>query len=340
MNEKYLEKEPNTFAYAMSGLHELEYPIEWHESFGFLDSSKMQELAACPRKFFYRYILGWVSDHKSIHLIFGEAIHLALEHLYKTALSSENLKDAFTLFLDKYREEFSEVEDESVAPKNPAYAYMALEGYIKKYQEIDNEYKILGTEIKDTFFIDPHDSSKTMTMKLDLIVEDKKGNIIVIDHKTGSRNSQMWIDSWTLSIQMNNYLLGAMSYYGDKVTKLIVNGIFFTKTQTGDANKGYQRAPILASKGRMLGHLSMINFYYQLYESFMRALANTDPKSPVLDTFPRNPNTCSSYAGCPYHSICTVVEQPLSLKDKTLSGFKKEYWMGGTDDKPKNVEVI
>ena len=321
-------------------MEKIDLPVEWHESFGFLDSSKMQELAACPRKFFLRYILGLVSDRKSIHLVFGESFHLGLEYLYKEGISPDNLAGAYMAFLDRFREDFSELEDESYTPKNPAFAYKALEGYIKKYEDIDKGFKVLGTEIRDLFFIDPNDEDKTMSMKLDLIYEDSKGDITVVDHKTGSSNSTTWRNSWTLSIQMNNYLLGAISRYGDRVKQLIVNGVFFTKTQTGHTEKGFARVPVLASPQRMLGHLSMINFYYKLYESFMEALSHTDEKAPVMDTFPRNPNSCSSYGGCPYFSMCSVMEQPLILKTKTPVGFTREYWMGGQDENPKNLETL
>jgi hypothetical protein len=315
-------------------MKQIPIPIEWNETFEFLDSSKMKELARCPRKFFYRYILGFTSNNKSIHPVFGSALHLALEYLYQNGLEGKNLPIAMELFKEEFYQDFPEIVAESFAPKSPSYAYKALEGYIKFYGEADSRnYEVLDTELNGEFFISTEDPTRTMTMKLDVALKDKKtGKIVVMDHKTSQVRSSMWTNSWILDLQMNNYLLGAIENYGeDKVTGIIVNGLFFTKTKTGSSDS-FIRIPVLYDAVKMVGHLATINWYYDLYEHYMQKFSEAKENDLVLNSFPRNPTACGDYGGCPYHSICQVVENPLKLATKQLTGFKKEYW------NPRNQE--
>ena len=48
-----------------------------------IDTTKINMMLACRRRFFFEEILGWKHDNCNIHLEFGTAIHYAMEHIYK-----------------------------------------------------------------------------------------------------------------------------------------------------------------------------------------------------------------------------------------------------------------
>jgi len=320
-------------------MKQIPLPLDWHPTFEFLDSSKMEQLARCPRKLFFRYILGITMDVTSVHLVFGESLHQALEYLYNNGLSEDNLPEAYAIFLRYYRQHFNEMQDDMHAPKSPEFAYKVLYGYIQMYGELDTKnFEVIGTELHEEFFIDPNNPERTMRGKMDLVVRDKRtGKYLVLDHKTSKANSRPWRESWLMSIQMNNYLLATVSRFGgDEVEALVVNGLFITKTDTGkwkgDKVK-FLRIPIPNNDIRILGHLTTVNYLYNTYEHFMNELSQCSPDDAVLSTFPKSPVACGDYGGCAYYGICSVTENPLTLVDKTLTGFRKEYWDPKADKK-------
>jgi len=53
----------------------------YHETWRFVDSSKLSDLERCERHFFYRYVVGLIRDYESRHTAWGGAFHVALEVL-------------------------------------------------------------------------------------------------------------------------------------------------------------------------------------------------------------------------------------------------------------------
>ena len=66
-------------------LSELEYPepVKAVPQFDIHDSTKINCFQTCPRKYFYKYVLGWSHEDANIHLVFGSAWHKAMEVFYE-----------------------------------------------------------------------------------------------------------------------------------------------------------------------------------------------------------------------------------------------------------------
>lgn len=60
------------------------------------DSTSLGLLKECPRKYYYEIILGWRPRATSVHLIFGQAYHAALEHYDHHAASLGKLGGALS----------------------------------------------------------------------------------------------------------------------------------------------------------------------------------------------------------------------------------------------------
>ena len=73
------------------------HSIKPHETWDIHDASKIQAYMACPRAYFYRYVLGWETEEKNIHFIFGEGWHRAMEHLLINGYNSKAQAEAAQL---------------------------------------------------------------------------------------------------------------------------------------------------------------------------------------------------------------------------------------------------
>ena len=71
-----------------------DYPVPVSDCWSVLDPSKIKTFKQCPRQFFYEHVLGWRSKEPNLHLVFGEAWHQALEHLFNNGMSSNKIAEA------------------------------------------------------------------------------------------------------------------------------------------------------------------------------------------------------------------------------------------------------
>ena len=96
-----------------------------HPSVGVIDSTKIKGYLTCPRKFFFEHILGWKPIDSAHDLIYGQALHYALEYIYgqwkikgKPGYDGKDIINGFDIFLNHYRQSFSPDTDATVGVKN------------------------------------------------------------------------------------------------------------------------------------------------------------------------------------------------------------------------------
>ena len=138
-----------------------------------LDSTKLNAFQTCPRRFFFEYVLGWRPETTSIHLTFGVAWHLAMDHLMQHGCSPTTADEAFQLFLAHWRKSVSEPFDLLHEPKDPANAYSALQLYATTYQT--ERFTVLHKEIPGIITIadenDPAGWEREMHVNIDVLVQ-------------------------------------------------------------------------------------------------------------------------------------------------------------------------
>lgn len=304
-------------------------PVPAHPEFWqVLDSTKLQCYCHCPRQFFFEYVLGWRAERSSNHLIFGQAWHEALEHLYKEGFSQEQLSPAFNKFLTCYRRDFPESTDTWFKGKSPENAAAALLEYIAEYPQDAYEIEVLDTEVGGQVGIG-HD--RFITVKLDLVGR-RKGRIIALEHKTGSACGESWANQWKLSLQIGAYLHALNACYGreeDNPT-VYVNGTFFYVK-----SRKFMRVPVMRSGVSMLNWLSSVHVLMDRIEEDFNKLQGDSPEDMTMDAFTMQPTACSNYAGCQFHDLCTCVGNPLKLKEPP-TGFI-EYWWDPLSDIKKEI---
>lgn len=308
-----------------------ELPIKHHKTFDIQDSSKVQEFMDCPRKYFYRYVLGWEIDEPNIHLVFGEGWHRAMEHLLRHGYDRKNIVEAYQKFLEYYRRSFPEVMDTSNHPKSPANALQALVDYTEKYKH-DN-FDVIYTEIAGSVQVDER---RSLHFKIDGVIKGEEG-YYAMEHKTGSALTGIWTDQWILKMQIGTYthVLNCI-YSQDDVYGVKINGAIFRKS-----SNAFIRAPIRKSKDMMQVWLWNMVHFLDMIEWNFEELSRCSDEDEVMMAFPMNSESCTKYYRmCKYFDFCMSWGNPLRRCSEPPPDFGLDWWNPTDREKEPGVKVM
>lgn len=303
------------------------YPIPYQETWNVVDPSKIEVWNDCRRKFFFEHVLGWRSDAPNIHLIFGEGMHHALEHLLIEGIARQRgydmtvIKEAYEKFLDYYRQYFSPDEDLIYSPKTPNNLLEGLVRYVAKHEAEDMaDLDVLYTEVGGTV---PISEEHNIYFRIDAIVWNKRKKAYhTIEHKSGSGINRFWTDKWDLHHQPFTYTHVLYSVFDPAlVAGVKINGIHFMKSKCETI-----RIPVWKTPTQMNAWLWEVQDIFMEMEFEYRRFSECSVNDPVLQAFPKNPNSCTKYFGCPYHDFCCAWQNPLSKADNPPMGFIINYW--------------
>lgn len=278
-----------------------------------LDSTKIQSFMDCPRAFFYREVLGWNSEQANVHLEFGKAWHLAMEHII---WHPGDIQGAFDAFLPHYRLYFPEVMDLSNHPKNPAMALLALVEYVKRYE--NDVYTPLYTEIAGSV---PLDDIRRLYFRMDTIMLTEDG-YKSREHKTGSQLSRQWRDQWSLKFQTGTYNhVLYCQFPAEEVWGVEINGAIFYQKKVE-----FERVPSRRSLQMMNVWYWNALHWYSMVEWEVERLKCCKENAQVMEAFPMNTENCTKYWGCQYFDFCMAWANPLQRLDEIPAGFCIRYW--------------
>jgi hypothetical protein len=135
---------------------------------------------SCPRKFYLRYVRGWKPNKSSSPLLNGSAFHYAKAVFYSTHSRIEAQKALARYFVAMRKEYESDDELSLARTRLPAM----ISAWIEKFGERDFiRYKFLEieTEHKVALF-----GGFSFTLRLDALVRDREGNLLILETKTSS----------------------------------------------------------------------------------------------------------------------------------------------------------
>lgn len=299
-----------------------------HPAISVLDSSKLQDFMRCPRRAFFRHILGWDLEQDNVHLVFGSAWHKAMECLVATGYTEEGVVEAFTAFLDIYRASFTEEMDEVNAPKSPANALRALFLYTQKWPNDLANLEVLHVECAGTVLI-PGDHE--LVYKMDLIARDRNTHAIeALERKTTKSLSSAWGNQWRQKFQLGTYSYVLHCLYPDEAeVSITVDGVQIVdppKTARGTKDIDFLRIPIRWSIDKIEDWLQTATFYYEWWLSELDVLSRCTDSTNVLPCFPKNVEACSDYFGCPFLDHCSAISNPLRIVGSPPPGCQIRYW--------------
>lgn len=319
------------------------YPIEPHPTWDVHDSSKIQTYIECPRKYFYQYVLGWRTEEASVHLVFGAAMHEALEIVLhgmhfgrEKDGASGYMSEAFAKFEEVYRKDFpDELTDETRFPKVPLVAYGTLEEYAITYENdtlrlVEDENGHPLTEIAGTI---PISNNRVVHFRLDAIVRDNDGYIRCLEHKTASRYTDGWHNQWSLSIQTGLYTHALYCLFDPESVKgIMINGMIIKKPTVKQVESGrfsatdFIRVPVDRTYDMIAAWLSTTNNWMDRIEEDFERLHRASTEDQVLDCFHHAPPSCNKWAGCPFLDHCAVWANPLRRADAPPMGYTTNWW--------------
>ncbi len=283
------------------------------------DASKISEYEGCPRKFFFRYVLGWQFKASNIHLEFGTAWHLAKEYLLSHGVNNNNLAEAYNLFEEHYRMHFGPETDGMYAPKDPGNAMYALIEYVNSHHEAYRDIDVLHTEVAAHVMIA---KDRLVCGKIDAICRDERG-VFGVDHKTTQRDTAVFQEGFKLTTQFSLYTHILYSYYSpEEVWGYIIEGAILRK-------KGNLHCiiPILKQPGMMNAWLGQINRRIDDMQRDYDRLEDIKPDDLEMGCFDPNPKNCTSYMKmCEFHSCCTSWQNPVANFYRVPGNMEVKHW--------------
>lgn len=309
------------------------YSIPSHFSWTVIDSSKLQDYITCPRRFFFRHVLGW---ERTIYndLKFGEAWHKAMEVFLKKGTTHENVEEAFDEFMKCYREEFPPATDELFTPKIPENVRRALPQYVERFGEEDKKFTVKEDFVEIAGSVTMNED-RVMFFKMDAIVEDETG-IFALEHKTTKSLGGRWSDQWYLKTQIGLYshVLYCIEN-SDRVKGIIINGfgvhnppkLKLDGTPYANAKDNeFLRLPVRKPLETMEVWFQSTNYWLGLLEEDFRRFSACSASDSTLQSFFLNTESCSKYRGCPFMDFCKTWQNPLRRCESPPETFTQTFW--------------
>ena len=300
-----------------------------------INFSSLDLLQTCKRKAFYSLELKLGSGEESAPLVFGSAIHKALEYWY-LAPPEERAMNAQCKDIINQLKFQNEVEGHENCPKcgavrafivaaKPIWALDVsdkrsvangceiLSEYFLAYQDdpfVVVVHKDHGPLVEKSFQFNIH-KSKDFIINLhgtiDLVLTNPKTNIsFVIDHKTTSQLGTEFYNRLKPNHQYTGYVWAAREVFGIDTNVFMVNGIQVAKTKKQFARQFTERNETDFNELK----------YAMIHAASDYILCRQDGYWPQSA-----PGPCANYGGCQYRGIC---ELPEALrKDYINMNFKR-----------------
>lgn len=316
--------------------------IEQHETWRIIDSTKLQDFISCPRKYFYRYILGWVGEEDNVHLVMGSAIHKAHEIMLQNGYSPDVVELAILEMTRMYRQAFSEQMDDVYYPKSPGYAAEMLRRYAKHFSDDFQKAEVIYTEISGSV---PIRNDRVMYFKTDSILKGVNGHYqnkyFSREHKTTKSDSRQWRDQWSLKTQIGtyNHVLYCL-YQPDQVYGVEINGMIFQKSFAKKSqDELFPRIAIIKGPTAMQDWLWTVNNYYDEIERETERMMEVTENDNIMRAWPKNTESCSIYSGCPYMDYCCSWHNPLRRAEDLPQGMERRFWNPTEQETTHKMEI-
>mgnify|MGYP004447363801 CR=1 FL=1 len=310
----------------------------------YFDNTRVSEFKTCPRKFFYRHVMDWVSVGFSPPLLFGSAYHAAMDAIWEHMGDSENARQSgtqdvanlgFEAFMAEWIEgggpELDDINEDwqyKLGFRNPMVALEMLYGYVDERRSLfqRDSFELISIEQPFAVPLDPEDETLFYVGRFDKIFRIKEG-IIIGEHKTTSLYAKvggfrsMFLDSFSPNSQVDGYLHAARILFGDEVKACWIDASLVHKT----VHDEFKFIPIERQFSQLDSWLWETRHWIEEIEGNWSAVNDTMTEHPYMAAFPKNTGSCQDFArNCPYIDLCKMWPNPVA-KDLP-GGYEKEHW--------------
>lgn len=276
----------------------------------------------------------------NIHLEYGKAFHLGMEHILKHKKDIDwddqpaidlLIIEAYEIFLVAFRVHFDAGQDEANKPKNPARTLDAFTKYMNLLR--DRTFTILYTEV---YGVAPLSDDYVIHFKIDAIARDENGMYFSYDHKTTTRDGKQFRNQFDLGTQAGAYMHALYCLYPhEQVYGHIVNGAILRNEpmmkKDGTPRKGTKDTifidiPVQKTDELMAGWQANTVYWLDMMKYHYEQLAKASVDDTVMQAFPCNPSSCTDYGMCPHHTYCSACVNPLRLAERPPVGYRQRFW--------------
>jgi len=175
------------------------------------DNSTISCFQTCRRKYYYQYVRHLRPKVKGTALLFGSAVHDALDVYYKNA----DREQGAVLAIAKFKEVYSTPEGDFL--RTVENGVKLLTHYFLKYKH--EPFTVVGKP--EEGFVFPI-GSILYGGRLDLPVE-WDGQLWIMEHKTTSRLTSSYFNQYELDKQPTGYIIALEEFAGRKCSGCIIN---------------------------------------------------------------------------------------------------------------------
>lgn len=268
----------------------------------YVDSTMISAFRACPRKFFYEFILGLRGAETSVHLHAGAVFASTLEAIYHKVhvLGMSDDEAICRSYLD-FLAEWGDFTTTKPTPKTRENIWDAVWTYMETYPPRQDHIQpyfndghptleftfSLPLFPEDGFPLHPSGSPFLYSGRFDMLGE-LDGHPVVRDEKTTGSIGSAWAEQWDLRSQFIGYCW-ACQQVGLPVDSVVVRGVGILKGSTThvEAIKTYS-------------HHLVEKWYEQLRRDLWRLVHAWDEGYFDLNLA----DACSSFGGCQFKLPC------------------------------------
>lgn len=265
---------------------------------------------SCPRKFYFRYLRGWVSEHTAPVLTFGGAFHEGKATYYRTG----SQKKAIQAAQDYVWEAKREYEDPDLPEIETIRVENLMEAWINRFGIEDKKYfKVLAVEEEMEAIL--YNGFK-VTGRADAVLQGRD-QAFLLETKTTGFSIEVTYQGLTNSDQITCYLWLLDKIHPKWKVRHCLPDIAYSRQGRVDVVRGglIERSSerLQEFEDQTVGLLSEISQKTQAIGHF-----------PLLQLFPRNaaPGWCTSFnRPCEYLEICD------GNPTRTPDGFREDAWI-------------
>lgn len=266
------------------------------------DYTMLSTWQECRRKFFWKFILNLRSPFPAVPLLFGHAIHEALDVWYKGGGDDAAIAAFEADWDDGFRDE----------KRNTVVAKRLLKHYFNKWR--GQTFKVLASEKQ---FSLPIGNGTEYCGRIDRVIEWDKV-VHIMDSKTTSRMTSDIFNSKKVSMQLEGYTWAArqLGYPGCNHAALDV--LLVAKTKADAARDTYY-----VSDEKIKRHMDKVIL---LTRAIVKAIDYSNSKMPMDIVWLQNCSSCSNWNRiCPYHKLCVETDTRV-IESIVAQDYKIEVW--------------
>jgi hypothetical protein len=295
-----------------SSLAHFSQEIENHQTTW--DQTSIGIFKLCPYQYYLRIIKGYCSQFTSVHLLFGQYYHTALEAHERALAAGADKHEALCLAVEAaFYASWDAVHSRPWMSTEPTKTretlIMGVVWYLSHYAKDTTKTLILSsgkpavelssyfsTSLKSSLTKEPYSLCNYFDR---IVVQDNK--IYILDYKT---TKGMLTDDFAKNFspdnQVSHYLIS-----GEIVLNMRLAGLIIDAMQVGVNFCRFRRYEINRSQAQLAEWYSELDYWFRCAEACVKT-----------DIWPKNDKSCGYYGSCPYRKVCAA---QVSMRQRILA---------------------